>query len=95
MHEMALFADLMRAIERLAREQGATRVVAVEVTLGALSHLSPEHFREHWVDLSPGTVAENAELRIHVGEDLEDPMAQELVLNSLELELPETGEDGA
>ncbi len=87
MHEMALFADLMRAIERLAKEQGARRVVGVDVTLGALSHLSPAHFREHWADLSPGTIAEGAELNIQVSEDINDPMAQEVVLNSLELEM--------
>jgi hydrogenase nickel incorporation protein HypA/HybF len=89
LHELSLFRDLMRKIDQLAREQGAQRVAAVDVTLGALSHLSPEHFREHFAELSPGTVAEGAELRVTVGDDPRHPLAQEVVLNSLELEVEE------
>jgi hydrogenase nickel incorporation protein HypA/HybF len=89
MHERSLFAGLLRAIERVSREQGARRVVAVDVTLGALSDLSPEHFREHWVELVAGTAAQAAELRIEVSEDLDDPLAQEVILRSIELEVDE------
>lgn len=89
MHELTLFTDLMRKIDQFAREQGASRVVAVDVTLGALSHLSPEHFQEHFAQLSPGTVAQGAELRIRVAEDPGQQHAQEVVLNSLDLEVEE------
>lgn len=89
MHELSLFADLMRKIEAVAAEQGAVRVLRVSVTLGALSHLSPPHFREHFAQLSPGTVAEGAELEIDVLANLSDPQAQEILLRSVELELHE------
>jgi hydrogenase nickel incorporation protein HypA/HybF len=87
MHELSLFADLMRKIEAVAREQGARRVVGVHVTLGALSHLSPAHFLEHFEQLSPGTVAEGARLEVAVNPDTSDPRAQEIVLDSVEVEV--------
>ena len=89
MHELSLFADLIRKIEAVATAQGATRVLRVSMTLGALSHLSPPHFREHFAQLSPGSVAEGAELEIDVLTDPADPHAQEILLRSVELELPE------
>ena len=60
MHERALMTDLMREIEGVARADGATRVTRVSVRLGALSHFTQEHFREHFVDASRGTLAEGA-----------------------------------
>ena len=86
MHELSLFADLMRKIEAVAVDQGARRVTAVQVTLGALSHLSPDHFREHFAQLSPGTVAEGAELRVSVQDDIHHPRAQDVMLESVEVE---------
>ena len=62
MHERALMKDVMRKIEEVARAGGATRVTRVGVRLGALSHFTPEHFREHFVDASRGTIAEGAEV---------------------------------
>jgi len=50
MHEAHVMRDLMREIARVAAEQGARRVVALRVWLGALSHMTPEHFREHFLD---------------------------------------------
>ena len=52
MHERALTRDLLRKIEEVARAGGATRVTRVSVRLGALAHLTPEHFEaqffENW-----------------------------------------------
>ena len=38
------------------------------VRLGALSHFTPEHFREHFEDASRGTIAEGAEVDAVVDE---------------------------
>ena len=46
MHEASLMKNLMGKLEQLAREHGAGRVTRVSVKLGALSHFSPDHFRE-------------------------------------------------
>jgi hydrogenase nickel incorporation protein HypA/HybF len=92
MHERALMTDLMREIEGVARADGATRVTRVSVRLGALSHFTEEHFREHFVDASRGTLAEGAAVDAVLAGDLEDPRATGVVLESVEVELPEQGE---
>jgi hydrogenase nickel incorporation protein HypA/HybF len=88
MHERALMADLMREIENVARADGATRVTKVEVRLGALSHFTPEHFREHFVDASRGTLAEGAEVAATLATSIDDPNASGVVLESVEVEVP-------
>jgi hydrogenase nickel incorporation protein HypA/HybF len=88
MHEFSLMNDLMRKIESIAREQSAARIVGVKVTLGALSHISAKHFEEHFVQAASGTVAEGARLEIEELKDTTDPRAQDILLESVEVESP-------
>ena len=88
MHERALMQDLMREIETLASADGATRVTKIEVSLGALSHFTPEHFREHFVDASRGTLAEGAEVAASLATSIDDARAAGVVLESVEVEVP-------
>ena len=86
MHERALLADLVREIESVAARESARGVRAVTVRIGPMSHMTPAHFVEHFVDATRGTVAEGA--RCDVEEiDPGDPLAQSIVLESVELEL--------
>lgn len=94
MHERALMADLMREIEAVARADGASRVTRVSVRLGALSHFTPEHFREHFVDVSRGTLAEGAAVDAVLEGDLGDPRATGVVLTGLEVDVPGSEETG-
>jgi hydrogenase nickel incorporation protein HypA/HybF len=55
MHEFSLITDLMRKITAIACEQGASRISGVNVKLGALAHISAEHFEQ-----AVGTAAEGA-----------------------------------
>jgi len=87
MHERALMTDLMREIEAVASADGASRVTRVAVRLGALSHFTPEHFREHFVDASRGTLAEGAAVDAVLEDDLDDPRAAGVVLESIEVEV--------
>ena len=86
MHEASLMRDLMHKIDTLASEQNATRVTRVQIWLGALSHMSADHFREHFKHSSPGSIAVNAKLDIEVSQDINDPNAQDLLLKSIEIE---------
>jgi hydrogenase nickel incorporation protein HypA/HybF len=86
-HERKLMDDLMGKIESEARHAGATRVTAVRVRLGALSHFTEAHFREHFEDASRGTVAEGAEVEAELRTDPTEPEAQGVVLKSIEVEL--------
>jgi len=61
----------------------------VTVKLGALSHISPDHFREHFVHGARGTIAEGARLTLEIGHDPGDPRAQDVVLDCLEVEVEE------
>lgn len=86
MHERALMTDLMREIEAVAAADGAARVTRVSVRLGALSHFTPEHFRDHFLDASYGTLAEGAAVDAVLADDLDDPRAAGVVLESIEVE---------
>ena len=87
MHEQALMADVTRKLEQTALEGGADRVTRVVVALGALSHFTPEHFREHFVDATRGTVAEGAEVVATLDDDISAPHADGVIVESVELEL--------
>lgn len=86
MHEMTLLRDLLRKIERIAAQEKASHVVGVKVRIGALAHISGEHFREHFEQATDGHVAEDAELEVVEMSDESDPLAQEIVLESIQVE---------
>jgi hydrogenase nickel incorporation protein HypA/HybF len=85
MHELSLMADLLRKVERIADEQGGGRIARLTVRLGALSHFSPSHFREHFERASTGTRAQGAALDIHTSTDIGDPRAQDVLLESVDV----------
>lgn len=86
MHEFSLMNDLMRKIESVARENGARRIIGVRVKLGALAHISPEHFREHFLEAAANTVAAGARLELDQLKDETDARAQDILLESVEME---------
>ena len=85
MHEAGLIRDLVSKINELAGRESATSVSKVSVWLGALSHISEDHFREHFENEPGGTIAENAELEIETSEDIDHPQAQDILLRSIEI----------
>jgi hydrogenase nickel incorporation protein HypA/HybF len=87
MHEKALMDDLMAKVLEVARAEGGGRVKRIRVHLGALSHFTPEHFREHFDDAARGTLAEGALVQAELGTDITAPDATGVVLESIEVEL--------
>jgi hydrogenase nickel incorporation protein HypA/HybF len=85
-HEKALMDDLMRKILGAAQSEGGTRVTRIRVRLGALSHFTEAHFREHFADASRGTLAEGAAVEAKLGTDPTEPGAQGVVLESVDVE---------
>jgi hydrogenase nickel incorporation protein HypA/HybF len=77
--------DLVRKVLAVAEAEGASSVARIHVRLGALSHFSPPHFREHWADATRGTLAEGAEVEATMNEDLIGDEAQGVVLQSVEV----------
>ena len=88
MHEQALMRDVIGRIVGVAEGEGASGVTKVSVRLGALSHFTPEHFREHYVDAARGTLAEGATIEATLDEDIMASDAQGVVVESIELEEP-------
>ena len=86
MHERALMRDLLAEIEPVARAERALRVTRVDVRLGALSHFTADHFREHFADASRGTLAEGAVVHAELDGDVHATRATCVVLESLEVE---------
>jgi len=86
MHEAHLITDLIKKVEAVAKENQAKKVKKIKVTLGALSHFTPEHFQEHFDFASPGTLAAAAELDMTLSTDMNHPDAQNVMLESVEVE---------
>ena len=85
MHEFSLMRDLLAKVDGVLRQSGGTNVKRVRVRLGALAHISPAHFREHFVQGTRGTRAEGCKLDIEVGTATDDPQAQDIVLKSVDV----------
>jgi hydrogenase maturation protease len=86
MHESSLMTGLMRQIGEIASAEDASRVVGIKVWCGALSHMSRAHFAEHFAQAAAGTLAEGAVLDVTISDDLTDPRAQDVVLESVDVE---------
>jgi hydrogenase nickel incorporation protein HypA/HybF len=86
MHETALVRDVVRRINDLAQGTNARRVTGAKIWLGAISHLSAEHFREHFTVEARDTPAAGAVLDIEVSDDSDNPHAQNVRLESVDLD---------
>ena len=78
-----MMEELLGELKRLADENGGGRVVAVDIVVGALAGISPDHLREHFLESSPGSVAEGAVFRARMSGD---PLSTGLLIESMELE---------
>jgi hydrogenase nickel incorporation protein HypA/HybF len=86
-HEKRLMDDLIAKIESEAGTAGARRVTRVRVRLGALSHFTEAHFREHFVDAARGGIAEGARVETELRTNPTEPEAQGVVLEEIEVEV--------
>ena len=86
MHEASLMRDLLHRIEAVSGAEHARRVTGLKVWLGALSHFSAEHFAEHFTRMSQGTTVEGARLHITVSADIGHTNAQDVLIESIEVE---------
>lgn len=86
MHEASLMRNLMRQILDVAAARDAVRIVSLSVRLGALSHMSARHFREHFEDAARGTIAEGAQIETILGTDIRAADAADVYLEAIEIE---------
>lgn len=86
MHEHALMADIMREILAAAKTENARAVTGVSVWIGALSHMTAEHFAEHFMDAAAGTIAASATITATTSTDIHHPHAAGVMVEGLEIE---------
>jgi len=86
MHDRAVMTDLIRHILQAAAEERARAVTGISVRLGALSHMTPDHFREHFAEAAAGTIAAGAAITATVSTDIHDPQAMGVLLEGIEVE---------
>ena len=85
MHEASLLRDLMEKIESIVVSDGGGTLASIRVSVGALSHMSPEHFREHFDQATSGTRFHGARVDVRLLEDYDHPHAQDIILESVEV----------
>lgn len=93
MHERALMDDVIRKLNDVAAETRASRITRVKVRFGPLSHFTPEHFREHFVDAARGTLADGAEVDAELDATLTGERAVGVLLEDVEVEIDEQAEE--
>ena len=88
MPEAGLARDLIRRAEDLAIAEGARRVTAVTVRIGALASVTGDDLRVHFAEEARGTMAEGATVEVVAGPDgedgLADPHSMDLLLVGIE-----------
>ena len=85
MHELSLVASLCARAEAVARAEGAERVTEISVRLGALSHLSSDHLRDHLRQAAASSMLDGARAEVTVDPDTSAPGAQDIELLSIEV----------
>ncbi len=94
MHEEALLRDLRRALDEVARSQGARRLSGVVLWVGALSHVTEASLRSRWPETVRGSAAEGAALAVVVSDDPFDARADRVVLREVRVaEAPREGRE--
>ncbi len=86
MHETGMIRGLVNKVEEIAKAEGSSKVKKIVIKLGAMANITPDHLKEHFVEETPGTIAEGAELEIIQMEDLKDLNAQDILIDSIEVE---------
>ena len=65
MHELPVTKSILEIVLRHAERLSVSKVLAIDLAIGALSDLEAEWLQEYFDHLSKGTPAEGAKLRIH------------------------------
>jgi hydrogenase nickel incorporation protein HypA/HybF len=64
MHELSVTKSILGIVLRHAEAQDVTKVLTIDLTIGALSDLEAEWLQSYFDHLSRGTPAEGAKLRV-------------------------------
>jgi hydrogenase nickel incorporation protein HypA/HybF len=80
-----VITEILDEIEKLASQNNAIEVINIKVKFGALTDILPDEFRDQFADASAGTIADGADIDIEISDDRDDPEAQSIILQDVEL----------
>ncbi|HET9492632.1 MAG TPA: hydrogenase maturation nickel metallochaperone HypA [Chloroflexia bacterium] len=86
MHESGLMQEIVREVTQAAAQNGGGRVVSVRLRAGVMSPYGDDAIRAHFEHMAEGTLAEGALLVIEHDEDPRSPIAQGVVVETIEVE---------
>jgi hydrogenase nickel incorporation protein HypA/HybF len=64
MHEFSICQSLVRQVENLAVEHGASRVLSIHLRIGPLSGIEPQLLASAFQQIITGSAAESAQLQL-------------------------------
>jgi Zn finger protein HypA/HybF involved in hydrogenase expression len=83
MHELSIVRDVIAGAESIAAQCGGRTVTRLRVSIGPLSGIEPQTFRDQLRLLADETNLGSPELEINVPDDVTDPLATSVVLESV------------
>jgi Zn finger protein HypA/HybF involved in hydrogenase expression len=83
MHESRLVMDLVEEAVRVAEINGSENVHEMQVSIGALSHVTPLSLKSHLEDATKGTIIDHATFTIAKSTDPYSPDALDVRLVSM------------
>jgi hydrogenase nickel incorporation protein HypA/HybF len=86
MHEMTLLNDLLKKIRLVAKDGKAKKVNSISLWLGAMSHISANHLKEHFDMATQNSELEGVDLNIETSDDAFHPQAQDILLKSVDID---------
>ncbi len=66
MHELGIIAEVVRVVEKTAKEQNLTKVDTLVLQIGELSSVVPYYVEQCYPAASYGTMLENTKLKIEI-----------------------------
>ena len=83
MHELSIVRDVIARAESLAAQCGGRSVTRLRISIGLLTGIEPETFRDQFRLLADETTLGTPELEISVFDDVTNPLATGVVLESI------------
>ncbi len=85
MHEAGLIRSMLKQLEALAQQHHSEQIVGLKLQIRDTGNYSADHFRDHLLALSVGTVLEHAQIDINLVADEMHVGAPEITILSIEV----------
>jgi hydrogenase nickel incorporation protein HypA/HybF len=66
MHELSAIQTILTKALRQASDSQASRIKSLQLVIGEIAELDQDAIKKYWEEISPGTLAEQAQLHFHL-----------------------------